>query len=123
MFNGVVMLISMYCYFVLIRFWSDLKLVSKALLLLWTVLITSSWLVGLEIGKILLIKGNKVLGSCKGDIWGNRRENKTMKKFNRSCKPVLICYGKQFVIGRVSLFVFCRGVTRGTCRLLLTTKT
>jgi len=45
-----------------------------------------------------------------------------MKKFQKACKPIVVGYGKQFVIGKTSLFTFQRGVTRGTVRLLLTCK-
>jgi len=119
--NALFMVTSVYCNFVLIRYWNRLEMLSKGQLLIWSFLFIGAWAFVMELGRFLFAKGSKSLRSWNGDKWGNVRENKLMKKFCRSCKPIAVCNGRQFVIGRVSILVFFRGVTRGTFRALLTT--
>jgi len=77
----------------------------------------------LEFGRFLFCRGTKVIKSWKVDEKNYQGESKVMKKFARSCKPIVLSYGKQFVVGRVSVLVFFRGIVRGTFRALLATKT
>lgn len=42
-------------------------------------------------------------------------ENKVMRKFSKSCKPVVICYGKILVVGRITQFNYIKGIM---CRAL-----
>jgi len=120
--NALFMATSIYWIFVLVRYWEKLQLISKAQIVIWSVVFMGAWTFVLELGRFLFSKGNKVLGSWKGGNWGSVRENRLMKKFHRSCKPIVLSYGRQFVVGKVSVLVFLRGVTRGMFRALLTTK-
>jgi len=120
--NATYMVTGIFYNFALIKYWNQLQLMSKSQLLLWNVMFMTFWASVLELGRFLFSKGHKVLSSWKGDKLENRKNYKVMKKFLKSCKPIVLSYGKQFVIGRVSIFVFFRGVVRGTARALLTTK-
>jgi len=120
--NALIMAMSIYCNFVLIRYWDQLQLISKWQLIIWSVVFMGAWTFVLELGMFLFSIGNRVLGSWKGGNWGSLRENRQMSMFHRSCKPIVLSYGRQFVIRKVSIFVFFRGVTRGMFRALLATK-
>ncbi|CAL8068412.1 unnamed protein product [Orchesella dallaii] len=120
--NASYMLAIIFCNFVMIRYWSDLKIAAKSALLIWTIFFTGFWCTVMELGRFYFLKGTKTINSWKGGGWGDPKENKLMRKFVKSCKPIVIGYGKQFVLGRVSIIVFFRGVGRGIFRALLTTK-
>ncbi len=117
--DGVFMLASIYLNFILMRYWEELEVSTVVLLIMTTCLIMTVWTAVLELGKIFFIKGRKVLVSWKRKDWGTRYENKIMKQFRLGCKPILISYGKQFIITRVSILVFYRGIVRGTFRTVL----
>jgi len=120
--NASFMLTSIYCNFVLIRYWDELQGFSKMQFLNWSVIFVWSWQFILEFGRYISSKGGKVLASWKGNKWGSMRENRVMERFHRSCKPIVLAYGNHFVIGRLSILRYFRGITRGTFRALLTTK-
>jgi len=122
MCNASLMVTTLFCNFVLIKYWNQLQIVSKLQLLSWTIIFMGFWACVLELGRFMFTQGNKVLGSWKRHEYAYSGESKLMKKFTKSCKPIVLSYGKQFVIGRVSVLVFFRGVVRGTFRALLTTK-
>lgn len=121
-FNAAFMTTLIYLCFVLIRYWYVLNFYTKAPLIVGVFLVVTLWTNVLILGNILSNKGNKILKSWSKKSWGIAKENRIMEKFRRSCKPLLICYGTQFVIGKGSLFTFYRGVTRGTVRSLLTAR-
>lgn len=122
--NATMMITPVSINLVLIRYWSEMDLFTIAPLLLASGLIVGFWTVTLELGRVFFLKGGKTMGSWKRANWGNigMREKVIMKKFTKSCKPILMQYGKQFTIKRVSVLVYFRGVVRGTMRALLTTK-
>lgn len=120
LFYGAFMLAAVYINFVLIHYWGVLHLMSKALLLMVAFLVMGFWTSILELGKLYFVRGNKLLNSWKGTRWGSAHETKTMNRFRVSCKPIVISYGNQFVIRRVSILLYFRGVVRGTFRTLLT---
>jgi len=120
--NASFTIATLFCNFVLIKYWNQLQIFSKLQLLAWTVIFMSFWACVLELGRFLFSRGYKVLSSWKMNVKASTQERKLMQKFLRSCKPIVLSYGKQFVIGRVSVLVFFRGVVRGTFRALLTTK-
>jgi len=122
MCHGNFLVSTLFLNFVLIRYWGQLQIVTKIQFLIWTYVLMTFWACVLELGRFLLTKGNKTLRSWKGGKWKSATNNNLMKKFLRSCKPIVLSYGKQFVVGRVSVLAFFRGNMRGTCRALLTTK-
>ena len=105
----------------LIRYWRLLNVYTKVPLIVGVFLESMVWPSILLMGNVLSCKGNKVLKSWSKKTWEVSRENKIMTKLIRSCKPLVLCYGYQFVIDKASLFVFYRGVMRGTVRSLLAT--
>lgn len=80
-------------------------------------------------GTLLLFGGNlywygkKILESWKyRGNWYNNKEKKFMSKFRRSCAPLAIAHGKTYVIKRLTVFKFLRGLSIGIFRTLLTLK-
>ncbi|CAL8068416.1 unnamed protein product [Orchesella dallaii] len=120
--NASYMLAIIFCNVVMIRYWSDLEIVAKSALLIWTIFFTTFWCTVMELGRFYFLKGTKTINSWSGGDWGTPKQNKIMRKFIKSCKPIVIGYGKQFVLGRVSIITFFRGVGRGIFRALLTTR-
>lgn len=121
-FNAIFMMSTIYVNFVLMRYWGSLELLTR--LLLWFInFILTFYLVLLWLGCTFFVGSLSTLRSWKGLKWSETKAgNKEMKAFQRSCRPILMCWGNHFVIRRQSIFVYGRGVVRGTFRALLTTK-
>lgn len=111
---------AVYVNFVLIHYWGVMHLITKALLLIVSIVIMGSWTSLLELGKLYFVNGSKLLNSWKGRKWGSNLDTRVMNRFRQSCKPILISYGKLFVIRRPTILIYFRGVVRGTFRALLT---
>lgn len=122
MFHCLFVLFPALCNFLLIRYWHDLDLLCKLPLLTGCFLVTGFWLLVLQLGKYLWVRGNRILTSWSRTSWsGSNTEMKIMRKFTKSCRPILIFHGKQLVVGRMTQFFYFKAVTRGTFRALLTT--
>lgn len=118
---GVVLAAEIYMSFVLIVYWNELKILTKGPMVIALTAVVIYWAFLLEIGCLFQVGGNKTLNSWKKQGWG-KKENKLMVRLIWSCKPLVLSYGNQFVIGRTSLLSFHKGLIRGVCRTLLTTK-
>lgn len=90
-----------------------------AMLGTWAFILPVTWSIVLIIGGYVHNQGNKILSSWKQTPWGSRKERVVMAKFRRSCRPLMMAWGKAFVLKRVSILVFYRGLTRGIVRALL----
>lgn len=121
--HAVFMLQLILILFLLARYWGTLEPLSKAPLLIGMLTLIAFWSFILGFGGFLFIKGKQVIKSWNIRTWHfGKLEDKVMKKFVKSCKPVIVSYGTQFVVKRVTLPLFLKGVARGTLRALLTTK-
>lgn len=118
-FNAVFELSTIFMNFALIKFWEDLPVLTKALLIMCNLTICWIWTAILEMGKLFFVRGGKVPASWKRKDWGCSFDNKLMKKFRLGSKPILISYGNQFVLRKVTILVFYRGIVRGTFRTLM----
>lgn len=92
----------------------------KATMVIWTTIATLTWIVSLEVGGIISMYGEKVLLSWKYHKWENRQEKRYMSKFRKSCKPLMVQYGRTFVIRRITVLKYIRGLLKGVLRTLLT---
>lgn len=45
---------------------------------------------------------------------------KVIKAFRKTCKPVVICWGKSLVLGTLAQFKYVKGKTLGTPKILAT---
>ena len=110
-----------YSIYILFRFWHTWDNVTKAPLIIGIPGQMGFWSIVLWLGGYLYIKGVKLLKSWERSSWGmGVKEDKIMQKFRRSCEPIVIKHGKQWVIKRVTLLGFIKGITRGSGRALLT---
>lgn len=95
-----------------------------ALLLLdsWALFGPSAWCAVLILGGYLHSNANKLLNSWKHfqRSWKYAAERRIMGRFRRSCRPLCIAYRKMYVLKRVSVLLFVKGLSRGIMRALLT---
>lgn len=113
----------MYINFILIRYWDNLHISLCMFFFLWLLFCLSFWSVILQIGGYLFVKGRKTISTWKRfQGWKSKEEEREMKKFAKSCTPIVICFGKQYVVKKFTLLKYHKGVGRGILRALLATK-
>ncbi len=110
------------CSSILIKYWNIMDMLTKGPIILSLVVSMGYWMFVLQIGKYLFVRSKKVLGSWDRKIWKHGIENKVMRRFRKSCRPVVICWGKSFVLKRITQFNYVKGIFRSTFKLLLTSK-
>ncbi len=109
---------------ILFHYWGELRLLAKVTLVLGTMSLFIARLAFLQFGKYLWVEGNKTLDSWKMCSstkrgWGRRKENEEMKKFIKSCRLVLLRYGRVFVIGRMDQIAYIMAVIKWTLKMTL----
>lgn len=119
-FHCATTIIPIYANFVLIRYWEDMDFVGKGLVFMFAALAIFSWIIVLQFGKYLFIRGENTLCSWKGAQFGSKREGKIMGRFRKSCRRIVLCHGNTLVLARITQFKYVKGVVRGTFRSLLT---
>lgn len=116
-------LLFVFCNYTLIRHCDMLAPSAQIIMIIWAVFTPMFWALVLVVGGYVHSIGLKNLRSWEQCSWNSARDAKIMKKFALSCQPLKICFGSMFVIRRVSLMVFVKGVTRSLMRALLTLET
>ncbi|CAL8136430.1 unnamed protein product [Orchesella dallaii] len=111
----------LFCNYILTTRWKEMEDLHKALLLLWSVMITIIYGGVLEYGGRLFQVGTKTLRSWEHFNWGTNWRNKYMKRFGKACRPIRIHYGNRYTIRKLTVLKFFRGIVRGTFRALLVT--
>lgn len=106
----------------LARHYSEMPHFSSMVLISWTASLGVFWCTVLLMGGYLYFYTGRVLNSWKYASWSelDKDERKIMKKFRKSCLPLSIGYGKTFVIKRLSVLKFIKGLSRSIFRILLT---
>lgn len=92
----------------------------KMVLISWAFLSTITWLGVLQLGGHLHKNGKQLLKSWKFHKWANREETRIMNKFRKSCKPLMMHHGGTYIIKRITVLKFIRGLIKGIFRTLLT---
>lgn len=110
------------CSYVLIRHREQMTQTEIILLGLWINSALFGWSLILMLGGYVYSNGQKCLGSWKRHSWKSDVEQKLMKQFVKSCQPIRICFGTMFVIRRVTVMIYIRGLNRGLIRALLALK-
>lgn len=95
---------------------------TKVMLVIWAGLSSFFWCLVLLMGGYIHMFGIKVLTSWKYYKWSEitAREKRILSRFGKSCVPLSIAYGKTFVIRRLTVLKFIRGLVKGIFRTLLT---
>lgn len=117
-----IMMIVMYCNCALIQYWSVLQPFTKVPLLMAGIFSGGFWNVVLELGGYMHSRGKRVIHSWNGVESRYTFKGKIMRRFTKSCTPLSIHFGKNFVIRRITLLKYHKGIARGILRALLTTK-
>ncbi|CAL8085921.1 unnamed protein product [Orchesella dallaii] len=105
--------------FMFIRHRAEMQPETNCLLVIWSTLCLLFWMVVLELGGRLHLRGREVLKSWKLHDFGDKSVNRFMSRFRKSCRPLAIQFGRTYVIRRLSVLKFIRGLTVGTFRILL----
>lgn len=66
------------------------------------------------------LQGERVLMSWKLNQWKNKEETRFMSKFSKSCKPIMIHCGKAYIVRRLTVLKYIRGLMKGIFRTMLT---
>lgn len=98
----------------------SMAVIARALVLIWAILGAGAWGLALLVGGYVHLQGTKCLKSWKLFCWENKREQKYMSKFRKSCRPWAIGYGNMLRVRRTSLLKFFKGLSKGLMRALLT---
>ncbi|CAL8143369.1 unnamed protein product [Orchesella dallaii] len=120
--ESLILMLGIFGNFTLITYSEILTPLNAAIILIWVLVATSFVILGLNFGGALYTRGCEVLGSMKNNDWGSRTNNKIMKKFVKSCRPIQIGYGRMYAIRKLSVLKYLRTLTKGTMRVLLTLK-
>lgn len=110
------------CNVVLFCYWDEMEPFARAPVLAGMLLSLTAWTLVLEFGRIMFSRGTKTVNSWSSRDWKTVRDKRLIKKFKKSCKPLLLGCGTVFVIKRATILNFSRGVARGTMRLLLASR-
>ncbi|CAL8085924.1 unnamed protein product [Orchesella dallaii] len=105
--------------FMFIRHRVEMQPETNCMLVGWSTLSLLLWTFVLELGGRLHSRGREVLKSWKLHDFGDKSANRCMSKFRKSCQPLAMNFGRTYVIRRLSVLKFIRGLTVGTFRLLL----
>lgn len=120
--NTSFILAIVFTNFVIVRYWKVLNAYILVLFVSGDIIASVVWMLVILLGKLLERNSSRVANSWKLHNWGSDLENRTMKRFQRSCQPLQLSYGKVLIMRKGNLFKFFREITRGTFRLLLTTR-
>lgn len=89
-------------------------------------LIVWTWsdMLSMTMGEAIQFYGVKALDSWKYHQWSNSYQKRLSGKFQKSCKPMQLSYGKTYVITRLTICVlkYLRGLCRGILKALLACK-
>lgn len=110
------------CVFLVIQHSNELSPSRKLLWIIWAVLTGIFWSMVLLLGGYIYLYGKKVLISWKYHKWEgiSRLEKRIMSRFRKSCIPISVAYGSTYVIKRLTVLKFVRGLVTSLFRVLLT---
>ncbi|CAL8146817.1 unnamed protein product [Orchesella dallaii] len=120
--ESLILMLGFFGNFTLITYTEILTPLNAVIILIWILIATSLVVLGLNFCGALYTRGFKVLSSMRNKDWGSRINNKIMKKFVKSCRPIQIGYGRMYAIRKLSVLKYMRALTKGTMRVLLTLK-
>lgn len=107
---------------IMLHSWRRLEFIAKFSLSMALLACVCSWIIFLQCGKYFWLQGSKTLHSWRKHDWKNRREERIMQKFHRSCKCILMRYGKAIVLERMNQFSYVLGLIKWACKLSLSIK-
>ncbi|CAL8125335.1 unnamed protein product [Orchesella dallaii] len=105
--------------YMVIKHGDTMETASMAVILTWSGMAGLFWSLTLMMGGHLHVYGERVIKSWKYHQWDNKYDKKLMGKFRKSCKPLMLNFGKAYRIRRLTVLKFIRSLSRGILRALL----
>lgn len=119
-FQTVITLLFAFSGYVVIRHRDKIGTVPFVLMVSWVTFAPAVWGLLLVMGGYLHSNGLKILNSWKRHTWNSKAEKKLMNKFAKSCRPIMICHQKMFIIRKISVLLYVKSMSRNLVRTLLT---
>ncbi|CAL8125318.1 unnamed protein product [Orchesella dallaii] len=110
------------CAYMIIKHRGILKPTTVAMLLGFSTTCGIFWGLILLLGGYINLYAKRILDSWKYHPWPTKQDRKLMRKFRKSCTPLMLNYGKTYIIKRLTVLKFIRGLSNGILRALLTLK-
>lgn len=90
----------------------------------WVFAAMNAWCLTLKFGGLFREKSKETLKSWKmfRGKGGTGKGGKYLRKLSKSCRPLFLGTEGYFIMGRLSILKFLRGIVKGTFRMLLTIK-
>lgn len=110
----------MFACFLLTKHGDKVSQTMKSVVISWALLAAITWIAILELCGFIHSGGVGLLKSWKYHRWSCRKDKKLMSRFRKSCKPIMIHYGRTYGIRRITVLKFVRGLSKGIFRTLLT---
>ncbi|CAL8099144.1 unnamed protein product [Orchesella dallaii] len=107
-----------FCNTMLITNFHKMPMTTVIILSMWSVTSTVYWSAVLAFGAHLYHRGEIMMNSWRRHTWETQKYRKYMNKFRKSCKPITLHFGRTFVIRRLSVLKFIKGLTVSTFRAL-----
>lgn len=108
---------------IVMRYWNALSWIVLTLLIFSIIVVCLFWILILQFGKYLWIKGKQNLESWKfDDGLCSQREKRIMEKFRRSCRIILIRHGNTLLISKTTQLVYIKNIILYTGKSWLTFK-
>lgn len=117
----LVMKMVVACAYLFVRQWAQLRWNTIVILSSWTQVVWLGWSLVLILSGKFYVLSEAALGSWKRIKWPPNQKGcgKLILKFRRSCQPLAVQSGKMFVVRKITILKFQRGVVRGIFRALL----
>lgn len=117
--QGVTSILFIFGGFVAINRRNELSTISYLAMLGITILFPMFWGVVLTIGGYMHSKGLKLLRSWKTFDWGSKHDKAYMSRFVKSSKPLMLSWGKMYVIRKISVLCYMMALMRGLSKACL----
>jgi len=106
--------------YVLVRHWNDVSVESIIIIVFISIAVQVFWVFMLSLGGNTTQQFGKVVASWKYLRIGSKEESTFMKKFRKSCRPIVIGLKGYIKLRRISACKYLYGYSRSTFRMMLT---
>lgn len=115
----------MYAPCLIFRYGRKMTTETMCMVVFFSLAMFCGWTMVLVLGGFLNFHGLKLLDSWKykrHQPWLSRYNGKVLSRFRKSCRPMAIRYGNMYVIRKITLVKFFRGISVGILRILILMK-
>lgn len=118
--------VFVFASFVVIKHRNDMEVVVTVMMVCFALIGAGMWGLCLRMGGYVFSNGTKLLNSwkyCGAKMWRSKEERRAMLKFHKSCRPLVISFGKMYTIRKLTVLGYFKGLVRCLMRVLLTLQT